>query len=121
MSYCNSGPPVAAYIVEKITGQRFEDYVTQNFFLPIGMKTATYFERPSPQLTTLYHGDGKTPYPYWNIIERPAGAINATANDMAAYVQFYLNRGAVGGVQVRLRRRSIAWRCRPARGRRSRA
>ena len=30
MSYCNSGPPVAAYIVEKITGQRFEDYVTQN-------------------------------------------------------------------------------------------
>jgi CubicO group peptidase (beta-lactamase class C family) len=100
MAYCNSGPPVAAYIVEKITGKRFEDYVTQNFFLPIGMKTATYFEQPSPQLTTLYHSDGKTPYPYWNIIERPAGAINASAKDMAAYLQFYLNRGAVGGVQV---------------------
>jgi CubicO group peptidase (beta-lactamase class C family) len=100
MAYCNSGPPVAAYIVEKITGQRFEDYVTQNFFLPIGMKTATYFEQPSPQLTTLYHTDGKTPYPYWNIIERPAGAINASAKDMAAYLQFYLNRGAVDGVQV---------------------
>ena len=64
MSYCNSGPPVAAYIVEKITGQRFEDYVTANFFVPIGMKTATYFEQPSPQLTTLYHEDGKTPFPY---------------------------------------------------------
>jgi CubicO group peptidase (beta-lactamase class C family) len=100
MAYCNSGPSVAAYIVEKITGERFEDYVTQNFFLPIGMKTATYFEQPSPQLTTLYHPDGKTPYPYWNILERPAGAINASANDMAAYVQFYLNRGAVGGAQV---------------------
>jgi len=100
MSYCNSGPPVAAYIVEKITGQRFEDYVTQNFFLPIGMKTATYFQQPSPQLATLYQGDGKTPFPYWNILLRPAGAINASANDMAAYVQFYLNRGAVGGVQV---------------------
>jgi len=100
MAYCNSGPPVAAYIVERITGQRFEDYVTQNFFLPIGMKTATYFEQPSPQLTTLYHGDGKTPYPYWNILLRPAGAINASAKDMAAYVQFYLNRGTVGDVQV---------------------
>ncbi len=98
MAYCNSGPPVAAYIVEKITGQRFEDYVTQNFFLPIDMKTATYFEQG--QLTTLYHDDGKTPYPYWNILLRPAGAINASARDMAAYVQFYLNRGAVGGVQV---------------------
>jgi len=100
MSYCNSGPAVAAFIVEKLTGERFEDYVTQNFFLPIGMKTATYFEAPSPQLTTLYHGDGKTPYPYWNILVRPAGAINASAKDMAAYVQFYLNRGKVGDVQV---------------------
>ena len=100
MSYCNSGPPVAASIVEKITGKRFEDYVTENFFLPIGMKTATYFERPKPELTTLYHGDGKTPYPYWNILLRPAGSINASARDMAAYVEFYLNRGAVGGVQV---------------------
>ena len=100
MSYCNAGPTVAAYIVEKITGQRYEDYVTQNFFLPLGMKTATYFEQPSPQLTTLYHPDGKTPYPYWNIIGRPSGAINASAKDMAAYLQFYLNRGSVGGVQI---------------------
>ena len=100
MAYCNSGPAVAAYIVEKITGQRFEDYVTENFFLPIGMKTATYFEQPSPQLTTLYRADGKTPNPYWNILLRPAGAINASANDMAAYVQFYLNRGTVNGVEV---------------------
>jgi CubicO group peptidase (beta-lactamase class C family) len=100
MAYCNSGPPVAAYIIEKLTGQRFEDYVTENFFLPIGMKTATYFERPSPQLTTLYQNDGKTPNPYWNILERPAGAINASANDMAAYVEFYLNRGAVNGKQI---------------------
>lgn len=100
MAYCNSGPWVAAYIVEKITGQSFENYVTQNLFLPIGMKTATYFEQPSPQLTVLYHSDGKTPYPYWNMMERPSGAINASARDMAAYVQFYLNRGAVSGTQV---------------------
>jgi CubicO group peptidase (beta-lactamase class C family) len=100
MAYCNAGPAVAAYIVEKITGQRFEDYVTQNFLQPIGMKTATYFQPGSGLLTTLYHPDGKTPYPYWNIIFRPAGSINASANDMSAYVQFYLNRGAVNGTPV---------------------
>ncbi len=98
MAYCNSGPPVAAYIVEKITGQRFEDFVEQNLFRPIGMKTATYFQ--SSPATTLYHNDGKTPYPYWHILFRPAGSINASANDMAAYVQFYLNRGAVSGKQI---------------------
>ena len=99
-AYCNSGPPVAAYIVEKISGQRFEDFVAQNLFGPIGMKTATYF-RPDPgKATTLYHSDGKTPYRYWGILLRPAGSINASANDMAAYVQFYLNRGGVSGKQI---------------------
>jgi CubicO group peptidase (beta-lactamase class C family) len=99
MAYCNTGPAVAAYIVEKITGQRFEDYVEQNFFSPIGMKTATYF-LPAANAVTLYHDDGRTPYPYWHIIYRPAGSINASARDMAAYVQFYLNRGRANGVQV---------------------
>jgi CubicO group peptidase (beta-lactamase class C family) len=100
MAYCNSGPAVAGYIVEKITGQRFEDYVTQNFFGPIGMRTATYFQASAAPSTTLYHPDGKTPYRYWNILYRPAGSINASANDMAAYLLFYLNRGTVNGTQI---------------------
>lgn len=100
MAYCNSGPPVAAYIVEKLSGQRFEDFVQQNLFLPIGMKTATYFEPAPGTATTLYHDDGKTPFPYWHILLRPAGSINASAKDMAAYLQFYLNRGAVAGKQI---------------------
>lgn len=99
-AYCNSGPPVAAYIVEKLTGQHFEDFVEQNLFLPIGMKTATYFEPAAGTATTLYHADGKTPYPYWHILLRPAGSINASAKDMAAYLEFYLNRGAVDGKQL---------------------
>jgi CubicO group peptidase (beta-lactamase class C family) len=100
MAYCNSGPAVAAYIVEKITGEKFEDYVGKNFFDPIGMKTATYFKPTSGMLTNLYHDDGKTTYPYWNVEYRPAGSINASAKDMAAYVQFYLNRGTVNGMEV---------------------
>jgi len=100
MAYCNSGPSVAAYIVEKITGQRFEHFVEQNLFAPIGMKTATYFQPPAATATTQYHDDGKTPYNYSHILIRPSGAINASANDMAAYVLFYLNRGAMNGKQV---------------------
>lgn len=100
MAYCNSGPAVAAYIVEKLTNQRFEDFVQKNLFDPIGMKTATYFPPPAGTATTLYHPDGKTPYSYWGILYRPAGSINASAKDMAPYVQFYLNRGAVNGAQV---------------------
>ena len=99
-AYCNTGPAVAAYIVEKVSGQRFEDFVQQNLFTPMGMKTATYLPPRAGTATTLYHGDGNTPYPYWNILYRPAGSINASANDMATYLQFYLNRGVANGKQV---------------------
>jgi CubicO group peptidase (beta-lactamase class C family) len=99
-AYCNSGPAVAAYIVEKLTHQRFEDFVEQNLFRPIGMKTATYF-RPAPgTAASLYRSDGKTPYLYGNIIFRPSGSINASAEDMAPYVQLYLNRGRVNATQI---------------------
>ena len=102
MSYCNSGPAFAAYIVEKVTGRRFEDYVKENFFRPLHMDTADYFLTPEVKqhLTRLYYPDGKTTYPYWHIIMRPAGAINASAREMANYVQFFLNRGSFGGMQL---------------------
>lgn len=100
MAYCNSGPSVAAYVVEKITGSRFEDFVTKELFTPIGMKTATYFFPTEESIATTYHSDGKTPFTYSNILFRPSGAINASANDMANYLLFYLNRGSVNGKQV---------------------
>lgn len=96
-AYCNSGPAVFAAIVERLTGQAFEQYIQTRFFQPIGMTTATYFQ-PSKDmpLATLYHGDGATPFPYWHISLRPAGSINASARDMGAFLRFFLSRGRVG-------------------------
>jgi len=100
-AYCNIGSAVAAAIVEKISGERFEDYVTKHLFGPLGMKTATYFE-PAQQLphSETYHSDGKTAYPYHHLILRPAGSINASAGDMSALLNFFIKRGAVGGAEV---------------------
>jgi CubicO group peptidase (beta-lactamase class C family) len=99
-AYSNSGPAVAAYIVEKITGEKFEDYIQKEFFQPMGMETATYFnsEKYKRSGATLYI-NGK-PVDYWNIIMRPSGAINASANDMAKLVRFFTNRGKIDGVQL---------------------
>jgi CubicO group peptidase (beta-lactamase class C family) len=109
MSYCSSGPAVLAGVVEKVSGQRFEDYVQEHFFRPLHMDTASYFFTPEVErrLTGLYHADGVTTYPYWHICYRPTGAINASAKDMANYVRFYLQRGSLDGAQL-LRPASIA-------------
>ncbi len=101
-SYSNLGPDVAAYLVEKATGQRFEDYVVRTWFKPIGMTDASYFERPEmlPKLVTGYRSGGNATYPHFNILTRPAGAIVASPRDMANYVGFYLNRGLFRGTQL---------------------
>lgn len=94
MSYANSGPPVAAYIIQKITGVEFEKYVQTHFFNPLEMHTAT-FRAPKTQSTTLYVN--KAPVDYWHIIMRPSGAINASARDMANFLHFLSNSGTFKG------------------------
>ena len=99
-SYCNSGPPVAAYIVQKVTGQDFEDYVRENFWEPMDMETMTYRLNDDVRSkgVTLYEGD--VPQEYWHIVMRPSGSINASAVDMAKFASFFVNRGNVNGVQL---------------------
>ena len=96
-AYCNSGPALAARVVENVTGRNFEDVVAERIFRPLGMTTATYFKPPAERAATLYHDDGKTPFPYWEVIIRPAGSVNASAREMAAVVQMLLGRGAFQG------------------------
>jgi CubicO group peptidase (beta-lactamase class C family) len=91
MAYSNAGPGVAAYIVEKNIEETYEEYVASNFFEPLEMKTATFFESEhyKNNSVTLYQGDSKQPY--WHIIMRPSGAINASANDMIKLLDFFIH------------------------------
>ncbi len=100
MAYSNAGPAVAAYIVEKVAGVRFEVYVDRTFFKPLRMDSATYFQpdRPGQQLATGYmQGQAQ---PYWHMMHRPAGAVNASARDMANMLRFFLGSGEIHGTRV---------------------
>ncbi|WP_172798070.1 serine hydrolase domain-containing protein [Pontibacter akesuensis] len=100
MAYANSGPAVAAYIVEKIAGQPYETYIQQNYFSPLGMETMTFF------LSDDYRKKGailyKEGYPqqYWHLITRPSGAINASPKDMAKLLQLFINMGKVDSLKL---------------------
>lgn len=100
--YTNYGAMLAAAVVEKAAGQRFEDYVRENFFAPLDMKTASYFLTPEVERTRAvnYRGGDRQPLPYRHMIYRPAGAISASAEDMANYLRFHLQRGSFSGRRV---------------------
>jgi CubicO group peptidase (beta-lactamase class C family) len=118
MSYCNSGPPIAAYAIETVTGRRFEAFVQERIFAPLGMTTASYLKDPATddRRATLYRDDGATPYPYWHIAVRPSGAINASAADMARFARLLIGRGTLEGRRLvspesiaRMERPSSTW------------
>lgn len=101
MSYCNIGPAIAAYIVEKVSGKSFEEFVQENAFDLLGMNTAGFFyPREQDLMSKGYKDDGKTAVKYDHIFARCAGSLNAASLDMAHFVQMLLNRGTFKGKQL---------------------
>ncbi|WP_419933867.1 serine hydrolase domain-containing protein [Candidatus Palauibacter sp.] len=101
MAYNNSGPSVAAYIVEKVTGTPFEEYAREQVFVPLGMETSTFHvPRGADLLAKGYEPDGVGEAPYEHIIMRPSGSLNASARDMARYLRMMINRGTLDSVRL---------------------
>lgn len=97
MAYSNSGVAVAAYLVEQVAGQSFERYVAENLFKPMGMSAATYFKNEN---VVQLHAKNNEPDGYSHLLLRPSGAVNASVNDMAQFLSFFIHRGKVGSNQL---------------------
>ncbi|MHB8608099.1 MAG: serine hydrolase domain-containing protein [Candidatus Acidiferrales bacterium] len=102
MSYSNPGYGIAGYLIEKITGTPFDQYIRETILRPLGMANADFpfTDANKALLATAY--DGNPPhalgYPY--IYLRPAGDLKASPGELAKLVQFLLRRGKSGDVQI---------------------
>ena len=107
-SYCNSGPAVAAYIVQKLSGRPFEEFLAAEILEPLKMTGAGLLPTADlgARLATGYDVDGR-PLPYRHIVVRPSGALSASPTQMANFVRMLLNRGQLDGRRL-VSRESIA-------------
>lgn len=94
-SYSNSGAGIAAYIIEQITKEKFEDVIQKEVFDYLGLNTATYFydQDVKDSLITGYDTDGTTEIPYWHTLYRAFGGINIRASQMSRVLALFLNDG----------------------------
>ena len=100
-SYSNSGPPMAAYVVEKITEQDFEDYVREHVFDPLGMQSSTFrYPQDAALMAKGYEADGVSEVNYYHTIFRPSGGLNTSSREMARYLRMMTNRGSLDGVRL---------------------
>jgi CubicO group peptidase (beta-lactamase class C family) len=102
MSYSNPGNAVAGYLIEKVTGQPFDQYVRDTFLRPMGMEKADYpfTDAIKPLLAAAYDGDPPRVLGYPLIYLRPAGDLKSSAGELAKLVQFLLRRGKAGDAQL---------------------
>jgi CubicO group peptidase (beta-lactamase class C family) len=103
-AYSNYGASLAGYIVERVSGRPFNDYVNQNIFKPLGMAHST-FDQPlaadlKPLMSNGYRlGSGKTK-PFEIIEEAPAGGLSASAADLARFMIAHLQNGKIANAQI---------------------
>ena len=99
-SYANSGPAVAAYIVEKLTGKTFEEYTRESVLKPLEMNKSMFTMPQDPNSLSKGYESDLSERKYVHITLRPSGALNSTAIEMANYLDMMINRGNFKGRQI---------------------
>jgi len=103
-AYSNYGTSLAGYIVQRVSGEPFEAYVERHILAPLGMTRST-FVQPLPEkfvadMSKGYRSASEPPLPFELITTVPAGALSATAADMAKFMLAYLQDGQLGEQRI---------------------
>lgn len=103
-SYSNYGAALAGYIVERVSGHPFNEYVAGNILKPLGMTHST-FAQPlpanlAPSMSNGYELASGGPKPFEVIGPFPAGSLSSTAGDMARFMVAHLQDGQLGDARI---------------------
>ena len=105
-AYSNYGTALAGYIVERVAGMPFYEYVDKNIFEPLGMTHAT-LRQPLPENLAADMSGGynyvngdylKTGFEY--VVGYPAGGASASGLDMAKFMIAHLQNGRYGETRI---------------------
>ena len=104
-AYSNYGVGLAGYIVQRVSGQPFEQYVAEHIFGPVGMTHSTFYQPPPKGLAAVpsegYRGNTTKPAVGFEIFNpAPAGGVSSTAADMGRFGQMLLNGGEIEGQRI---------------------
>ena len=103
-AYSNYATSVAGYIVERVSGRPFDEYVAENIFKPLNMTHSTFTQPlPSnlvPLMSNGYRLGSGDAQSFEIVNPFPAGSLSSTATDMAQFMIAHLQDGQLGSVQI---------------------
>jgi CubicO group peptidase (beta-lactamase class C family) len=96
-AYSNYGCALAGYIVQRVSGEPFADYVQHHIFTPLGMAHSTFVQplpaNLAPYMATGYLQASTKAEGYELIGLSPAGGLAASGGDMARFMLAHLQNG----------------------------
>ncbi len=103
-AYSNYATALAGYLIERVSGQSFDDYIDAHIFKPLGM-THSSFRQPLPpalasDVAKGYELASQPPQPYEIVTPAPAGSLAASGADMARFMIAHLEGGEYGGARI---------------------
>lgn len=103
-AYSNYGAALAGYIVQRVSGMPFDDYIDKNILQPLGMSHST-FQQPLPDnlkpLMSQGYALASQPQKDFELVNAfPAGSMSVSAEDMSHWMIAHLNNGQYNGVQI---------------------
>jgi len=103
-AYSNYATALAGYIVQRISGQSFDDYIDTHLFKPLDMTHST-FRQPLPaafasDMSKGYALASQPPKPYEIVVAAPAGSLAASGVDMAHFMIAHLQDGEFHGARI---------------------
>jgi CubicO group peptidase (beta-lactamase class C family) len=103
-AYSNYGAALAGYIVQRVSGEPFAEYIDTHIFKPLGMIHSTFVQPLPADLKPLmsngYFTASDPPHPFEVIWEAPAGALSTTADDIAHFMIAHLENGQYNGATI---------------------
>ena len=103
-AYSNYATALAGYIVQRVSGEPFEDYVDHHIFMPLGMRHSSFHQPLQANLAQGMSKGYKTasgpPEPYEYVPLSPAGSLASTGPDMARFMIAHLGDGAFGDARI---------------------
>jgi CubicO group peptidase (beta-lactamase class C family) len=110
-AYCNPGIDTLGRVIEVVSGQPYEEFLSKRIFEPLGMKDTTFYPSKEQQsrLAGLYEvKDGKL-----NLVAKPliglppdakhpipAGGLCSTGGDLAKLYRMMLHKGQLDGQRI---------------------
>lgn len=103
-AYSNYATAIAGYIVERVSGRPFEQYVAENILQPLKMTHST-FSQPLPQelaplMSNGYRLGSDSPGAFEVVNPFPAGSLSSTATDIAQFMMAHLQDGQLGDAKI---------------------